>query len=372
MHRYRLLTILILFLSALVSARAIVIRHDRDDARYLELAKEFKAYVDVVDAGGTLIDPRWVLTAGHVAREITPFSATAKINGKRYIIDRIIFHPDYVQQRGGRKDLSLLRLSQPVTDVQPVGLYRNSDEVGQTVNFFGRGMKGNGNTGPTGEDGKMRGATNKLERADNASVFFQFDKPETATDLEGISGPGDSGGPALLKVDGKWAIAGVSSANMGNGFGLCKYGTTEVYARVSTEVAWIEKTLKDSLPSTPLWSKPTAFKAWPKTRQGEVAEALIIAYNSGKSSTMETFNLAFRDPSVLTRRTPAQRAEGYENSYRRSGAITVQMISTDITGRMVLMVKGDKGFFQLSLFFLDPAATRFDGYYIGDAVPPED
>jgi hypothetical protein len=183
MLRQHLLSIALLAVLA-ANASAIVIRHDRKDAQYVQYAKQFKAYGDVVEAGSTLIAPRWLLTAGHVAKEISPYTSFAVVGGKSYLIDRVIFHPDYVKAGyRGPRDIALLRLSKPVTEVEPVGLYRGNDEAGQTVSFFGRGQTGNGQTGPTSEDGKMRGATNKLERVNDNSVFFQFDPPATATDL---------------------------------------------------------------------------------------------------------------------------------------------------------------------------------------------
>jgi secreted trypsin-like serine protease len=43
---------------------------------------------------------------------------------------------------------------------------------------------------------------------------YQFDKKPKALPLEAISSNGDSGGPALIEVDGQWAIAGISSWKM--------------------------------------------------------------------------------------------------------------------------------------------------------------
>ena len=40
---------------------------------------------------------------------------------------------------------------------------------------------------------------------------FDFDQPPRGTDLEGIPGAGDSGGPALLIIGGRAVVAGVSS-----------------------------------------------------------------------------------------------------------------------------------------------------------------
>jgi hypothetical protein len=51
------------------------------------------------------------------------------------------------------------------------------------------------------EDRRLRAATNRVEKADGPFLQFRFDAPEdpNVTDLEGISGPGDSGGPAYIE-----------------------------------------------------------------------------------------------------------------------------------------------------------------------------
>ena len=362
---------ILLALFAFASAPAIIVRHDRPDASYVELAKGFHAYGDVVEAGSTLIAPRWLITAAHVAKEISPYTSFVTINGRRYTIDRVVMHPEYVSAgMRGRRDLALLRLTEDVVGVEPIQLYRKKDEAGQVVTFFGRGQTGTGETGPTGEDGKMRGATNKLESADESSILFQFDPPETATELEGISGPGDSGGPALLMVDGKWAIVGVSSANRGNGKGPCRYGTTEFYARVSTAIDWIEQTMKAPPVSTVAWKTTSPSDRWPKTRAGEVGAALIEAFNSCDSDKNEAFNQKFRDAQALGRSTPEARAATYAEMIQRIGTLTVVEFAEDPNGRLLALLRSDKGeHYQLSLYFFDPQNTRFEGYWLGLALP---
>jgi hypothetical protein len=354
------------------NANAIVIRHDRPDSRYVELAKGVKVYADVVEAGGTLIAPQWVLTAAHVAVNVTPYTSYLAINGASYRIDRVVLHPEGSNpSRKDRKDLALLHLTKPVKGVEPVLLYRAHDETGQTVTFVGRGQTGDGQTGPIGEDGKMRGATNKVESANENYIVFKFDPPETATELEGISGPGDSGGPALLKVGGKWAIAGVSSANQGMGKGPCRYDTIEHYARVSTAVEWIESTMNAMPESTIKWTISSPFIEWPETRPGEIARALMIAMNSGDSDVYETFNQKYRDPRSLNRATAEDRARSYADTRQRVGqSLTVVEYATDAGGSMLALLRNEKGqFFQLNLYFYDQANTAFDGFWIGMAMP---
>jgi hypothetical protein len=79
-----------------------------------------------------------------------------------------------------------------------------------------------------------------VDRVDRRTLYFTFDGPdsENVTQLEGISGPGDSGGGALIERDGRVYIAGVSCCQDHDGTeGL--YGVTEIYPRVSFYAAWI-------------------------------------------------------------------------------------------------------------------------------------
>jgi len=178
-------------------AAAIVTRHDRDDARYLELGAGFSAAVSVLpDGSGVMIAPDWVLTAGPVVRGVAGQSPRVEADGREYEVTRMFVHPEWSDM--GSHDVGLLQLEQPAQGVTPVGLYTGDDEVGQQVTFVGRGDTGTGLTGPEVMDGKKRGATNIVDSADDDWVFFDFDQGDDATDLEGVSGPGDSGGPVEL------------------------------------------------------------------------------------------------------------------------------------------------------------------------------
>ena len=63
-------------------------------------------------------------------------------------------------------------------------------------------LHGTGLTGPTDGDGRLRAATNVIDNVDGNYFLFSFSPPEdpSATDLEGIGGPGDSGGPAFIGI----------------------------------------------------------------------------------------------------------------------------------------------------------------------------
>jgi hypothetical protein len=239
---------------AWISADAIVVRHDREEQRYLNLASDFPATVTVRRADGrnglgdegTLIDARWVLTAAHVAADLGP-GDLAEVRGTIHHIARVVRHPDWHSEADVKADVALLQLVEPVTDITPARLYTGTDEQGLIATFVGRGGTGTGLTGPVREDRRLRAATNRVERAQGSTLRFRFDEPADAdaTDLEGISGPGDSGGPAYIQRDGATYVIGVSSGQDSRPAGRQRghYKVLEYYARVSSFATWIRGVL---------------------------------------------------------------------------------------------------------------------------------
>ena len=169
----------------------------------------------------TLVHPQWVLTAAHAAQHITE-RHQASFAGRDYPIQRIVLHPTwklYWALGNARHhvpfryvvDLGLVELSKPVLDVEPIPLYERDDELGRTAIFVGRGSFGTGLTGPIEADDHLRGATNRIDKTHKRWLTFCFDAPPHATSLEGISGDGDSGGPAFIEMGKYLYLAGVSS-----------------------------------------------------------------------------------------------------------------------------------------------------------------
>lgn len=367
MHRrVRTLAFFLIALGATL-APAIIIRHDRDDAKYVALGSKFDAVGDVAGAVCTLIDSEWVVTAAHVGVEVSPYTSFVTFKGKDYAIDRVYIHPSYLSDRLAQgRDLALFHLAEPVRGTKPVSLYQGSKEAGMTVTFVGRGDKGNGETGPTGNDGKKRAAQNRLERTNEGSIFFEFDAPPKGLELEGISGPGDSGGPALVQVGRDWNIVGISSANIGNGKGLCRYGTTEVYARVSTAKEWFRQTMRAKPAPNVAW---TIAKTWPKTKAGEVGSALVEAFSTGDPAKMEEFSLKFRSAAALARRSPEQRAESYREYFNEIGPLEFKEAAQTAQGKLVALLYAPKlkAYRQMSLFF--DGMGGFEGYNLQPAQP---
>ncbi len=225
------------------SALGLVTRHDRPDSEYRALGEGHPQAVELSESGGsgaaTLIAPRWLMTAAHVA-EHKEVGASVRIGDQEYRIQSIVPHPDY-SLRPMQHDIALIELDRDVTGVEPAALYDGSDELGQDVLFVGSGNYGTGRTGPQTRDKVRRAATNRVSDVDPLWLSFRFDPPGEALYHEGISGPGDSGGAAFVRTDSTLWVIGVSSwqdtkpteRNQG------LYGVIEKYTRVSTHLPWI-------------------------------------------------------------------------------------------------------------------------------------
>jgi hypothetical protein len=262
--------LLLVLLAVSSTASAIVIRDDVDDTEYRMPMSELPALVDLPGEGhGVLIAPQWVVTAAHAITWQSEIKQVV-INGISRGVERVVMHSGYktlpqelidqamasgeamliVVFLASSDDIALVKLTQPVTDVAPVVIYKDSDEAGQVVKIVGKGATGTGATGhdPRGPNRtELRRAFNKITSAHDRWICYVFDEPLSALPLEGVTGNGDSGGPALIQGDDQWLLAGMAAWKVVQGNVMTArpglYGQINCNVRLSHYIDWIESVI---------------------------------------------------------------------------------------------------------------------------------
>lgn len=240
--QYFVLLIMIIALSA----NAIVTRHDVSDEKYFADSSDFPPLATLYEIGvhGTLIHPEWVLTAAHAVFCMNP-GQKIKIGNEIVTISNRFSHPEY--QLGGENDIALLKLESSIESAKTAEIYRNNDEVDKVTWFIGVGGTGTGLEGETinykENNGKLRKAQNKVVNTTDTDIVFKFEKGRKGEALEGVSGNGDSGGPAYIEDEGVYKLLGVSSRADSWFYDIGEYGVTELYTRVSSYKNWIDQVI---------------------------------------------------------------------------------------------------------------------------------
>lgn len=266
----------------------MITRHDKAEAEFFKIAERFEKYMchlNLPDCEGTIIADQWAITAAHCAVGIAQkFNEGRKhyviVNGAEIEVDRVIMPQEWGEQQlentinniGLASDLALVHLKTKPIGALQAKLYTDEDEVDKLIYMVGRGAQGDGLKGIVGYDLKQRGATNRIETATEKWLTWTFDHPDTKTkyltEYEGISGPGDSGGPAFIVKDDIVYIAGISSFQdtMDGPEGL--YGVVENYTRVSKFIEWINEEMAgkgtDSQKALRVEQQPNAVEYRPK------------------------------------------------------------------------------------------------------------
>ncbi|XP_011311419.1 trypsin-1 [Fopius arisanus] len=214
--------------------------------------------------GGSIIDPSWILTAGHCITEIPKIGSLQVVAGKHdltniepgqqeRLVDRRVVYESYP---GGasQHDIGLLKLKSPFnyTDhIQPIGLPKSGKQHTGDVIISGWGSI---STNMTPEyPSKLQAVEVSVLDLDTCLATFQLVFPETQIfDTQICTGPvggdrspcsGDSGGALMqFDVDGKAEQVGIVSW----GAAPCGNGAPSVFTRVSSYVDWIAATLDGS------------------------------------------------------------------------------------------------------------------------------
>lgn len=242
MHRHVRASCLVgLLLSAAWPAHAIIRRDDTPDPLYVAAAAQQprpvvlrRAPRGASDGMGTFVSDHWLVTAAHVAEGLSVGAALP--DDASLVVEAFVLHPEW---QGPQNDIALVRVRSrgeyPVTPACSV-----EDARGARIVVVGAGDFGDGLSGPAGHDKALRAAENIIDEVGVRTISFDFDPPATGLPLEGIGGPGDSGGPAYAASGAGVCIAGVSSGQISAPGQRGRYGAVEVYTRVSAYRGWIE------------------------------------------------------------------------------------------------------------------------------------
>lgn len=376
------LALFLLFLVILPpAAPAIVIRHDRGDARYVALGKKYEsAYcrIDIPDGGGSLIAPEWILTAAHIAGEIKAFPHEVQCGSVSAKVEKVFINPDY-QDSVGRNDIALLKLSEPITSIESVPIYTGSDEAMKTAILLGHFTTGNGKTGPD-KTLKMtlRGATNRIEKSNDFWLYFNFDSPDSpaVTNLEGTPGTGDSGTPAYITVGGKLYVAGIGSRSVdSNKDGIePNYGDTDLYARVSSYQKWIRETMARAESNVKIsGGKQSTTSANGKTEIAKIKSGAVVSGELGAKLDEHLSRLAdkgFSGAFLIAKNGQIILEKGYgsanrENKipYTPATVFDIGSITKQFTGAAILKLEMQgklKTSDKISKYFKDVPADKAD------------
>ncbi len=225
------------FCSSVLPAQALLIRADRDDAEYLELATRYNTAVGLPGGGeAVLIASNWLLTTATLAKAL-PADARIVIAGKRYEVATVRVHPSW--GGGAANDIGLVHLRGGirVDDIEPLNLFRGDNEGGKAVVIVAHGSTGKIGSAERTNDRKARAAINTVDRIGARAFDMRVKPPDDASDLQGALTPGELGAPAIIETAQGLFVVGVAAATDGE---------WETYARVSAYASWIEATMVDT------------------------------------------------------------------------------------------------------------------------------
>lgn len=255
-----------------------------------KFGEQFKSACEVGKRGGdgTLVSSNWVITAANVGRGMYRRGKgkfSVYFGDAQYRVKSVFVHPKSGPM--SRYDIALLELEKPVVGYKPIPVFRDRDELGREIVIAGHGDKRDAHNEWI-KDGKLRAYTNKIDSVNELRIVFDFDPPgQTRTFMEGTSGPGDSGGPALIEKGGKYYVAGISSMGEPGKNGPATYGAIEYFVRVSSFLDWIDQTMNHPDPKLALSEKDVA----DERQQGQARSIELpmqLGENAGKKDLSES------------------------------------------------------------------------------------
>lgn len=189
---------------------------------------------------GTLVAPRWVVTAAHgKTGGGTKWTFTQPDGTKRtYVTEMTFVNPLYKPSAFSLgNDIALCLLKEPVTGIEPATLATIAPKTKTPLDIVGWGLTGTGVTGQTGGAGIKRYGPQVVDFMLAPHLLWMFDKGETASIAQG-----DSGGAAFRA--GTHELLGVASGvSAGAGGKIGVFGTYVFETRVDVHREWLASTM---------------------------------------------------------------------------------------------------------------------------------
>jgi secreted trypsin-like serine protease len=194
-------------------------------------SENYSFMVYVSGCTGSLISPTWAVTAKHCPTpgSVRVGSVNRSSGGTVVSVLRGVNNPT--------ADIKLLQLATPVSHL-PAPIPTTSTPVGTPTRIIGWGQ-----TCPTPGCGGTPQVANEVDTSvveDSRCSGINGPYEICTNNTNGNAGAcyGDSGGPEVLLIDGRWYLIGVTSRS-GNGSSVCATGPS-IYGDLVTIRAWID------------------------------------------------------------------------------------------------------------------------------------